>query len=139
MKKILILLTILLLAISCSNGSTNPGGNAGNSADTGTGKPEVEIDPNKANIKVTTYVKDYLPIKIIIVGSDGKEIPIGQLTLSDAENPDNIGFYGTYSKVFTFTPGTYTLILRPNSTSYSEEKYENLSFSAGTLEEYTFK
>ncbi|MEI0489214.1 hypothetical protein [Brachyspira pulli] len=133
MKKILILLTILLLAISCSNGSTNPGSNAGNSG--GTGKPEVEIDPNKANIRVTTERYGALPIRIIIIDSYNKEIPIGQLTTADV-NPDVIGI-NTYSKIFTFTPGTYTLILRPY-VGY-EMKFENISFSAGSLEEYQYR
>ncbi|MEI0607186.1 hypothetical protein R4K48_09530 [Brachyspira pulli] len=133
MKKILILLTILLLAVSCSNVSTNPSGNTGNG--TGIGKPEVEIDPNKANIKVSTSTYMHLPIQVIIVGSDNKEIPIGQLT--SADEWDNTGYY---YKVFTFTPGTYTLIIRPSKNEYfPENKYNNLSFSAGSLEEYEYR
>ena len=86
------------------------------------------IDLNKANIRITTYHSGYLPIQIIIVGSDNQEISIGQLTAADGDN--------TYSKIFTFTPGTYTLILRRYG-GY-EMKFENISFSAGSLEEYEY-
>ncbi|MEI0539145.1 hypothetical protein [Brachyspira pulli] len=93
------------------------------------------IDLNKANIRVTTRSYRDLPIRIIIIDSYNKEISIGQLTTADDVNPDVVGDH-TYSKIFTFIPGTYTLILRPY-VGY-EMRFENISFSAGSLEEYEY-
>ncbi|MEI0539146.1 hypothetical protein [Brachyspira pulli] len=142
MKKIFILLTILLLAVSCNNGSTNPGntigGGTGGDITDGDNNAE-EIDPNKGNIKIIfrneypNYAKDCLPLQIMILDLNNNEIPIGQLTISDKDEAST----GVYSKIFTFTPGTYNLILR--SADGKEEIYKNLSFTAGQLESYTYQ
>ena len=96
-----------------------------------------EIDPNKGNVKIIFeneyphYIEDCLPLQIIILDSNNNEIPIGQLTTSDNKGR------GIYSKIFTFTPGTYNLVLR--SADGKEEIYKNLSFTAGQLESYTYQ
>ncbi|MEI0489215.1 hypothetical protein [Brachyspira pulli] len=89
------------------------------------------VDITKANVGISTSSSSKLPIRIFIKDSTGTEIPIGQLTVADGKN-------GTYYKVFAFAPGTYTLIIRSENSYYPEKKYENLSFSAGSLEEYQY-
>ena len=94
------------------------------------------IDKNKGNVKITTISEEVLPMQIIIKkANSNEEITIGQLTIADnilADTGSNL-----YSKIFTFIPGIYTLILRPNG-NHPENKYENLSFTAGSLEEYQY-
>ncbi len=129
LQKIFILILSITL-ISCKSPNTPDTPNKVIAVDGSGG-----IDLNKANIRVTTQSYRDLPIRIIIIDSYNKEIPIGQLTTADDVNPDVVGVH-TYSKIFTFTPGTYTLILRPY-VGY-EMRFENISFSAGSLEEYEY-
>ena len=130
MKKIIILLTIILMTISCNNTSLSPNINGDNNTE----NQNPEIDHNKCSINIVfnpsnnLKASECLPIKITILDLNNNEIPIGQLTASDIQE-NNI-----YSK------GTYTLIIRPSENDFfPEDKYNNLSFSAGSLEEYQYR
>ena len=122
LQKILILILSIFILVSCNDNTPYKviaiDGSGG-------------IDITKANVGISTSYSSRLPIRIFIKDSLGTEISIGQLTVADNKN-------GTYYKVFAFAPGTYTLIIRSENSYYPEKKYENLSFTAGSLEEYEF-
>ncbi|MEI0607185.1 hypothetical protein R4K48_09525 [Brachyspira pulli] len=139
LQKIFILILSITL-ISCKSPNTPDTPNKVIAVDGSQGNNNSEeIDPNNGNVKIILYneyphyAKDCLPLQVKIINSDNNEIPIGQLTTSDKEEGDSY----TYSKIFTFTPGTYNLVLR--SANGKEEIYKNLSFTAGQLESYSYQ
>ncbi|MEI0489212.1 hypothetical protein [Brachyspira pulli] len=118
MKRLFILLTILLLAISCSNGSTNPG-------DT--------TKQGRIVLAVSKYTAGYLPANLELSKDGGAyyDAAGGSLSLSDLNNET-----GDYRRTYYVNPGVYKVRITYNGGTQKE--HTDVVIDAGQEILYTY-
>ena len=121
-----ILLTILLLAISCSNGSTNPG-------DTTDGEDNDNTKQGRIVLAVSKYTAGYLPANLELSKDGGAyyDAAGGSLSLSDLNNET-----GDYRRTYYVDPGVYKVRITYNGGAQKE--HTDVVIDAGQEILYTY-
>ena len=129
MKKIIILLTILLLAISCSNGSTGPG----NTTDSVDGEDNGNTQKWHIIVAVSKYTAGYLPANLELSKDGGAyyDAAGGSLSLSDLNNET-----GDYRRTYYVDPGVYKVRITYNGGAQKE--HTDVIIDAGQEILYTY-